>query len=205
MKNLRIWPSYFQGFLAGCVILASRFIIYLSHNWDFTIVPAYTLLTGLVMIVGIVMGVMADRKDFENAGTASVLSHENEIETTTSVLLGTPFFGFWQAFASTLRVIVVAIFLVEIADLTLMIFIDSTLIEQTKSLKIDQVKQSLMVFNVDNETIDLSIKQIRDQNYRTPTFWLADWMNKVISNAFVGLVVAAFMRRKRQTHWVDQA
>ena len=235
MKKVKNWPSYFQGLLAGCVILASRFIIYLSHNWDFTIVPAYSLLTGLVVIVGIIMGVIADRKEFENAQSAELLmdygvgssfhkgdagsdgvraNSDAEIIATKdastslgagAVLIEKKIFGFWLTFFSAIRVIAVAIFLVEIADFTLMILIDSTLIDQTKTLKIDQIKQSLMVFNVDNETIDLSIKQLREQDYTTPMFWLADWVNKVISNAFVGLIVAAFMRRKPQTHWVDQA
>lgn len=199
----KIKPAYFQGFLAGCVILASRFIVYLSHNWDFTIVPAYMLLTGLVLIVGMVMGITADRKEFEE-GQRQLnlsLSEENGLAKAAGE---EKVYGYWMAFMSAFRVVAIAILVVVLADMILMLLIDETLINQTKSLKIEQLKLILTTPKIENEKIDEGIAELRKQDYHSVSFWFAEWINKIISNALVGLIIAAFMRRKKQTHWVDQ-
>jgi hypothetical protein len=194
----KLLPSYIQGFIAGLLVFVSKLVIYKSNSWEFVYAPAFGLVTGLVLIVAMVIGTQTDRRHWEsNGGSYFSFIGENDSSGRNGV------FGFWNAFGSCIRVLMIALLLSGLADFILMNWVDVTLIEQTKNLRIEQIKNTYAVLGFDNDQIDFAINEIRQLDLASFKNMLVEVSNKLFVNGLVGLVVAAFLRRKKNFHWVD--
>jgi len=195
--RFKLLPSYVQGAIAGVLVFVSKNVIYISHNWPFVFAPAFGLVTGLVLIVAMVLGTQSDRALWESNGGSYFLDRREEATGNKSV------FRFWVAFGSCIRVLTVALLLSGMADYILMNFIDGSLVEQTRNLKLEQIKNAYTLLGMDNETIDYAVKEIKSLNLASFSNVMVEVANKLFSNGLMGLIVAAFLRRKPQAHWVD--
>ena len=195
--RFRILPSYVQGAIAGALIFVSKHVIYMSHSWQFIYAPAFGLITGIVLIVAMVLGAQSDRAQWEAHGGSFFMDRAADGVGKVSV------FNFWRAFGSCIRVLTVALLLSGLADYILMNFVDSSLMEQTKSLRIEQIKNTYAVLGFDNDSIDYAIQEVKSLDLASFKNVLVEMANKIFANGLMGLIVAAFLRRKKQAHWVD--
>ena len=196
--TFRVLPSYIQGSLAGVLIFISKLVVYKSGTWEFVYAPAFGLVTGIVLIVAMVIGTQGDRKLWEDNG-GSYFSISN-MDTHTG---GFGVFSFWRAFGSCIRVLMIALLFSGLADFVLMNWVDASLIDQTKNLRVEQVKNTYGVLGFDNDQIDFAISEVKRTDLGSFSNMIVEVSNKLFVNGLVGLVVAAFLRRKKNQHWVD--
>jgi hypothetical protein len=194
----RLLPTYVQGFLAGVLIFISKMVVYKSGSWEFIYAPAFGLVTGIVLIVAMVIGTQGDRKLWEENGGSYFTIHN--IDTNTS---GYGVYSYWKAFGSCIRVLMIALLFSGLADFILMNWVDVSLIDQTKNLRIEQIKNTYGVLGFDNDQIDYAINEVKRIDLGSFSNMIVEVSNKLFVNGLVGLIVAAFLRRKKNQHWVD--
>lgn len=201
--SFRLLPSYLQGAIAGVLVFVSKIVIYTSQHWEFVYAPAFGMVTGLVLIVAMVIGTQNDRSLWEKNGGSFFRNLGSDETASAETVSGYRLFSFWRAFGSCIRVLTVALLFSGLADYILMNWVDVSLVEQTKNLRIEQVKNTYAVLGFSNDQIDFAISEIKNMQLASFKNTIVEVANKLFVNGLVGLIVAAFLRRKKQVHWVD--
>jgi len=164
IKLLLNRTSVFQGLLAGVFIFVAKVIVYLTQHWEYRFLPAFTVLSFLIILSAMIMGGLGDRKQLEG-------SHYQ---------IG------------------------SFADFVLYSLVDVTLVEQTKSILIEQLQDGLgqMKF-MSNDDFDKLVKEIRAAEMGTLWSYLSGLPGLVLANMFFGLFVARFLRVKKEADWLS--
>jgi hypothetical protein len=172
IKLLLNRTSVFQGLLAGVFIFVAKVIVYLTQHWEYRFLPAFTVLSFLIILSAMIMGGLGDRKQLEG-------SH----------------YHYKQALMSCLRAVFFAVLIGSFADFVLYSLVDVTLVEQTKSILIEQLQDGLgqMKF-MSNDDFDKLVKEIRAAEMGTLWSYLSGLPGLVLANMFFGLFVARFLR-----------
>ncbi|NBV37221.1 MAG: DUF4199 domain-containing protein [Bacteroidetes bacterium] len=181
IKLLLNRTSVFQGLLAGVFIFVAKVIVYLTQHWEYRFLPAFTVLSFLIILSAMIMGGLGDRKQLEG-------SH----------------YQYKQALMSCLRAVFFAVLIGSFADFVLYSLVDVTLVEQTKSILIEQLQDGLgqMKF-MSNDDFDKLVKEIRAAEMGTLWSYLSGLPGLVLANMFFGLFVARFLRVKKEADWLS--
>jgi hypothetical protein len=93
-----------------------------------------------------------------------------------------------------------------LADNVLYGLIDVSLVEQTKSILIEQMQSGLGQTKwVSNEDMDKLVKQIRETQMGTVWSYLSGLPSLIIGNMLFGLIVARFLRVKKTQDWLNDS
>ena len=139
IKLLLNRASVFQGLLAGVFIFVAKVVVYLTQHWEYRFLPAFTVLSFLIILAAMIMGGLGDRRQLEG-------SH----------------YQYKQALMSCMRAVFFAVMIGSFADFVLYNLVDVSLVEQTKSILIEQLQEGLgQTKFLSNEDMDKLVKEIR--------------------------------------------
>jgi hypothetical protein len=94
----------------------------------------------------------------------------------------------------------------SLADNVLYGLIDVSLVEQTKSILIEQMQSGLGQTKwVSNEDMDKLVKQIRESEMGTIWSYLGGLPSLVLGNMLFGLIVARFLRVNKTQDWLNDS
>ena len=182
IKLLLNRASVFHGLLAGVFIFVAKVIVYLTQHWEYRFLPAFTVLSFLIILSAMIMGGLGDRKHLEG-------SH----------------YQYKQALSSCFRAVFFAVLVGSFADYVLYSLVDVTLVEQTKGIQIEQVQESLgQIDFFSNDDIDKLVKEIRAAQMGTLWSYISGLPGLVLANMFFGLMVARFLRVKKDADWLSE-
>jgi hypothetical protein len=92
------------------------------------------------------------------------------------------------------------------ADTVLYSLIDPSLVEQTKSIMIEQMQVSLGQSKfLSNEDMDKVVKGIREAELGTFWGYLSGLPGLILGNMLFGLIVARFLRVKNEQDWLNDS
>ena len=182
IKLLLNRASVFHGLLAGVFIFVAKVIVYLTQHWEYRFLPAFTVLSFLIILSAMIMGGLGDRKQLEG-------SH----------------YQYKQALSSCFRAVFFAVLVGSFADCVLYSLVDVTLVEQTKGILIEQLQEGLgqMKF-MSNDDFDKLVKEIRAAQMGTLWSYISGLPGLVLANMFFGLMVARFLRVKKDADWLSE-
>jgi hypothetical protein len=182
IKLLLNRASVFHGLLAGVFIFVAKIIVYLTQNWEYRFLPAFTVLSFLIILSAMIMGGLGDRKQLEG-------TH----------------YHYKEALFSCFRAVFFAVLIGSFADYVLYSLVDVTLVEQTKGILIEQLQEGLgqMKF-MSNDDFDKLVKEIRAAKMGTLWSFISGLPGLVLANMFFGLFVARFLRVKKSDDWLSE-
>ena len=98
-----------------------------------------------------------------------------------------------------------AVLVGSFADYVLYSLVDVTLVEQTKGILIEQLQEGLgqMKF-MSNDDFDKLVKEIRAAQMGTLWSYISGLPGLVLANMFFGLMVARFLRVKKDADWLSE-
>jgi hypothetical protein len=174
IKLLLNRASVFHGLLAGVFIFVAKVIVYLTQHWEYRFLPAFTVLSFLIILSAMIMGGLGDRKQLEG-------SH----------------YQYKQALSSCFRAVFFAVLVGSLVDVTL--------VEQTKGILIEQLQDGLgqMKF-MSNDDFDKLVKEIRAAQMGTLWSYISGLPGLVLANMVFGLMVARFLRVKKDADWLSE-
>ena len=182
IKLLLNRASVFQGLLAGVFIFVAKVVVYLTQHWEYRFLPAFTVLSFLIILAAMIMGGLGDRRQLEG-------SH----------------YQYKQALMSCIRAVFFAVMIGSFADFVLYNLVDVSLVEQTKSILIDQLQEGLgRTKFLSNEDMDKLVKEIRAAEMGTVWSYLSGLPGLILANMFFGLIVARFIRVKNESDWLSE-
>lgn len=175
-------PAVFHGLLTGLLILAAKFVFYISHHWEYVHAPSFPYLTFLLISISIFMAANAEKKIVGQA------------------------FNYWTAFKSGLIVVAFSVMLSLSADQILYRLVDSTLKEQTIAIQMDMFQEGIAKVNMfSNEQKDQMIEEIKNGD---PSSWYNFFMGMVVKiffNSLFLLIIALFTRQKPdKNQWLHE-
>lgn len=175
--------SVFHGVLAGVFIFMAKVVVYVAQHWEYRFMPAFTVLSFLIVLAAMVMGGQGDRRQLEG----NHYTHRH-------------------ALMSCLRAVIFAVVIGSLADNVLYGFVDASLVEQTKSLLIEQMQAGLGQTKwMSNEDMDKLVKQIRETEMGTLWAYLQGLPGLILGNMLFGLIVARFLRVKKSQDWLNDS
>ena len=182
IKLLLNRASVFQGLLAGVFIFVAKVVVYLTQHWEYRFLPAFTVLSFLIILAAMIMGGLGDRRQLEG-------SH----------------YQYKQALMSCIRAVFFAVMIGSFADFVLYNLVDVSLVEQTKSILIEQLQEGLgQTKFLSNEDMDKLVKEIRAAEMGTVWSYLSGLPGLILANMFFGLIVARFIRVKNESDWLSE-
>ena len=182
IKLLLNRASVFQGLLAGVFIFVAKVVVYLTQHWEYRFLPAFTVLSFLIILAAMIMGGLGDRRQLEG-------SH----------------YQYKQALMSCMRAVFFAVMIGSFADFVLYNMVDVSLVEQTKSILIEQLQEGLgQTKFLSNEDMDKLVKEIRSAEMGTVWSYLSGLPGLILANMFFGLIVARFIRVKNESDWLSE-
>ena len=182
IKLLLNRASVFQGLLAGVFIFVAKVVVYLTQHWEYRFLPAFTVLSFLIILAAMIMGGLGDRRQLEG-------SH----------------YQYKQALMSCMRAVFFAVMIGSFADFVLYNLVDVSLVEQTKSILIEQLQEGLgQTKFLSNEDMDKLVKEIRSAEMGTVWSYLSGLPGLILANMFFGLIVARFIRVKNESDWLSE-
>ena len=182
IKLLLNRASVFQGLLAGVFIFMAKVVVYLTQHWEYRFLPAFTVLSFLIILAAMIMGGLGDRRQLEG-------SH----------------YQYKQALMSCMRAVFFAVMIGSFADFVLYNLVDVSLVEQTKSILIEQLQEGLgQTKFLSNEDMDKLVKEIRAAEMGTVWSYLSGLPGLILANMFFGLIVARFIRVKNESDWLSE-
>lgn len=182
IKLLLNRASVFQGLLAGVFIFVAKVVVYLTQHWEYRFLPAFTVLSFLIILAAMIMGGLGDRRQLEG-------SH----------------YLYKQALMSCIRAVFFAVMIGSFADFVLYNMVDVSLVEQTKSILIEQLQEGLgQTKFLSNEDMDKLVKEIRSAEMGTVWSYLSGLPGLILANMFFGLIVARFIRVKNESDWLSE-
>ena len=182
IKLLLNRASVFQGLLAGVFIFMAKVVVYLTQHWEYRFLPAFTVLSFLIILAAMIMGGLGDRRQLEG-------SH----------------YQYKQALMSCMRAVFFAVMIGSFADFVLYNLVDVSLVEQTKSILIEQLQEGLgQTKFLSNEDMEKLVKEIRAAEMGTVWSYLSGLPGLILANMFFGLIVARFIRVKNESDWLSE-
>lgn len=182
IKLLLNRASVFQGLLAGVFIFVAKVVVYLTQHWEYRFLPAFTVLSFLIILAAMIMGGLGDRRQLEG-------SH----------------YQYKQALMSCMRAVFFAVMIGSFADFVLYNLVDVSLVEQTKSILIEQLQEGLgQTKFLSNEDMEKLVKEIRAAEMGTVWSYLSGLPGLILANMFFGLIVARFIRVKNESDWLSE-
>ena len=182
IKLLLNRASVFQGLLAGVFIFVAKVVVYLTQHWEYRFLPAFTVLSFLIILAAMIMGGLGDRRQLEG-------SH----------------YRYKQALMSCMRAVFFAVMIGSFAVFVLYNLVDVSLVEQTKSILIEQLQEGLgQTKFLSNEDMDKLVKEIRAAEMGTVWSYLSGLPGLILANMFFGLIVARFIRVKNESDWLSE-
>lgn len=183
IKLLLNRASVFHGVLAGVFIFIAKIVVYVTQHWEFRFLPAFTILSFLIVLAAMIMGGLGDKRQLEG-------NH----------------YTYNRALLSCLRAVIFAVVIGSLADNVLYGLIDVSLVEQTKSILIEQMQSGLGQTKwVSNEDMDKLVKQIRETQMGTVWSYLSGLPSLIIGNMLFGLIVGRFLRVKKTQDWLNDS
>jgi hypothetical protein len=183
IKLLANRASVFHGVLAGVFIFMAMVVVYVTQHWEYRFLPAFTFLSFLIILAAMVMGGLGDKRQLEGR-------HYN----------------YKSALMSCFRAVLFAVCLGTMADTVLYSLIDTSLVEQTKSIMIEQMQVSLGQSKfLSNEDMDKVVKGIREAELGTFWGYLSGLPGLIVGNMLFGLIVARFLRVKNEQDWLNDS
>jgi hypothetical protein len=92
------------------------------------------------------------------------------------------------------------------ADTVLYSLIDTSLVEQTKSIMIEQMQVSLGESKfLSNEDMDKVVKSIREAELGSLWGYFSGLPGLIVGNMLFGLIVARFLRVKNEQDWLNDS
>lgn len=173
-------PSVFHGLLTGVLLFVSKFVFYLSNNWEFIFEPSWMFFSFLIM------------------GLAMFMAQKVEKQ-------GEGYYSYKQALFTCSRIVFIAIFMSVFADFVLYYIIDSSLASQTSKIQIDK---AIMAFNelpvaMSDTDKDLLIEELRKTDPAAISSLFSNLFSKVVANELLVLLIALFFRqRKDSNQWL---
>lgn len=182
IEILFAYPSVYQGILAGIFLFAAKIVVYVTQHWEYRFLPAFTFCSFLIILAAMILGSQSDRKQAEDNT-----------------------YYYKQALLSCLRAVSFAVIIGSFADFFLYNFVDSTLVSQSKTIIIEQIKEGFSKTKIiSNSELDLWVAETRKSSMGTFWYYFLGLPGLIFSNMVFGLVVARIMRVKKTSHWIDQ-
>lgn len=170
-------PSVLHGLLTGVLIFVSKFVFYLSNNWEFIFEPSWMFFSFLIM--GVAM-FMAQRVEKQGEG----------------------YYNYKQALFTCSRIVVIAIFMSVFADFVLYHIVDASLASQTSKIQIDKTILAFNELPVDmgDTDKDLIIEELRKSDPAALSSLFSNLFSKVLMNEILVLIIALFFRQRRDSN-----
>ncbi|MFM6953104.1 MAG: DUF4199 domain-containing protein [Bacteroidota bacterium] len=183
IKLLANRASVFHGVLAGIFIFMAKIVVYVTQHWEFRFLPAFTVLSFLIVLAAMIMGGLGDRRQLEG-------NH----------------YTYKRALMSCFRAVVFAVMLGSLADNVLYGLVDVSLVDQTKSILIEQLQNSIGQAKwMSNEDMERLVKEIRATEMGTVWSYFQGLPGLVLGNMIFGLIVARFLRVKQTQDWLNDS
>jgi hypothetical protein len=183
IKLLANRASVFHGVLAGVFIFMAKIVVYVTQHWEYRFLPAFTFLSFLIVLAGMIMGGLGDKRQLEGIH-----------------------YTYKRALMSCFRTVVFAVMIGSLADSVLYGLVDVSLVEQTKSILIEQLQQSIGQMKwMSNDDMDKLVKEIRATEMGTLWSYLQGLPGLVLGNMIFGLIVARFLRVKQTKDWLNDS
>ncbi len=183
VKLLLNRASVFHGLLAGVFIFMAKIVVYVTQHWEYRFLPAFTILSFLIVLAAMILGGLGDKRQLEG-------NH----------------YTYKRALMSCFRAVIFAVVIGSLADNVLYGLIDVSLVEQTKSILIEQMQSGLGQTKwVSNEDMDKLVKQIRESEMGTIWSYLGGLPSLVLGNMLFGLIVARFLRVNKTQDWLNES
>jgi hypothetical protein len=175
-------PAVFHGLLTGMLILAAKFVFYVSHHWEYVHSASFPYLTFLLMVISIFMAANSEKKIFGAT------------------------FTYWKAFLSGLIVISVAVIISLLADQVLYRIIDTTLKEQTIAIQMEMFQEGVgKIKEISNANKDMMIEEIKKSDPSSLYSFFMGIFVKIFFNALFLLIIALFTRQKvDRNQWLNE-
>jgi hypothetical protein len=183
IKLLANRASVFHGVLAGVFIFMAKIIVYVTQHWEYRFLPAFSILSFLIVLAAMIMGGIGDKRQLEG-------NH----------------FTYRRALMSCFRAVCFAVAIGSMADNVLYGLVDVTLVEQTKSILIEQLQNSIGQTKwLSNDDMDTLVKDIRSAEMGTFLSYIQGIPSLVVGNMIFGLIVARFLRVKQSQDWLNDS
>ncbi len=175
-------PAFIHGLLTGLLILAAKFVFYLSHHWEYVHSASFPYLTFLLIAVSVFMAANAERKLFESQ------------------------FTYWKAFLSGFIVVTVTVIVSLLADQVLYRVIDTSLKEQTIAIQMELFQESMAKVNVfSNSQKDEMIEEIKKSDPSSIYNLVMGIIVKIFFNSIFLLIIALFTKQKvDKNQWLHE-
>lgn len=183
IKLLANRASVFHGVLAGIFIFMAKIVVYVTQHWEFRYLPAFTLLSFLIVLAAMIMGGLGDKRQLDGVH-----------------------YTYKRALMSCFRTVVFAVMIGSLADNVLFGLVDVSLVDQTKSILIEQLQNGIGQMKwISNEEMDRLVKEIRAAEMGTVWAYLKGLPGLVLGNMIFGLIVARFLRVKQKQDWLNDS
>jgi hypothetical protein len=183
IKLLANRASVFHGVLAGVFIFMAKIVVYVTQHWEYRFLPAFSVLSFLIVLAAMIMGGIGDKRQLEG-------NH----------------FTYRRALMSCFRAVCFAVAIGSMADNVLYGLVDASLVEQTKSILIEQLQNSIGQTKwLSNDDMDTLVKDIRSAEMGTFLSYIRGLPSLVVGNMVFGLIVARFLRVKQSQDWLNDS
>ena len=170
-------PSVFHGLLTGILLFISKFVFYLSSNWEFVFEPSWMFFSFLIMAIAMFMAQRTEKQ-------------------------GEEYYSYKQALFTCSRIVIIAIFLSVFADFVLYYIVDGSLAGQTSKIQIDK---AILAFNelpvaMSDTDKDLLIEELRKTDPAAISSLFSNLFSKVVANEILVLIIALFFRQRKDVN-----
>lgn len=170
-------PSVFHGLLTGGLLFVSKFVFYLSNNWEVIFEPSWMFFSFLIMGIAMFMAQRVEKQ-------------------------GEVYYNYKQALFTCSRIVFIAIFMSVFADFVLYYIVDGSLASQTLKIQIDKTILAFNELPVDMGDTDKDriIEELRKSNPAALSSLFSNVFSKVLMNELLVLIIALFIRQSRDSN-----
>ncbi|MGB0269497.1 MAG: DUF4199 domain-containing protein [Bacteroidia bacterium] len=170
-------PSVFHGLLTGVLLFVSKFVFYLSNNWEFIFEPSWMFFSFLIMGIAMFMAQRVEKQ-------------------------GEVHYNYKQALFTCSRIVFISIFMSVFADFVLYYIVDGSLASQTLKIQIDKTILAFNELPVDMGDTDKDriIEELRKSNPAALSSLFSNVFSKVLMNELLVLIIALFFRQRRDSN-----
>ncbi len=174
MRSFFSRASFINGVIAGVLIFAVKFILYMTGNWQMRFDQGFTYGSFIILLAAMYLGGRGDRKNQEQ-------------------------YTYWQAMLSCTIAALTALFIAGLADPILYV-INPDLVNQTRNIVIQAAAKAMDNAKISDEIKDKAmaeVEKMKPEDIKGVIPFLMNWLGKSIMNGIFGFAVAAFLYRKK--------
>lgn len=181
--RIQKYPELLHGLMSGAVILIAKVLLFLSGNWFFRVNPLFTMLTCLILLTGVILAGVGERKK-------------------------RAVFSYWNAWMNGLKTLAIAIFISLLGDQAAY-RTQPNLAAEMKDFQLEQMQNTLQQISFFSSTQKEAVlteaeKAEPSQMYSVGAF-LSSWITYLFLNALWLFIAAGYTRKKnRQTEFEDE-